>query len=597
MFMPKRLMATAVALALSFAGAPAYASEAPETTSGQESETNYWWRPDPADYADEDLSSLLGLTTDEGGQTDSNAEGLVAQDDLADLQKTLTWTRIAGDSRYETMAQIAEQGFDASEWAVIATGESFPDALAASALAGVRKCPILLTSTWDLSESTAEQIERLGVKHAYVVGGPNTVSEYVEKYIQDMGVTTQRIAGADRVETSLKVMQAMVDAGTTVDEIAVASGANFPDALSIGPWAYRMCAPILLTQGDGTLSDQEVEAIEALEEVGRVVIVGGTGSVDESVEDQLDGYDCIRLEGKDRYATSREVAEWEMGEGLSLATPYVTTGKNFPDALAGSALCGARNSVMLVADSLDAPTLELLSENEDDLLRGFIFGGQSSFPYDDPLATNGGGTNGGGNNGEANGGNNGQKEGTEKRGYQNPEGFYQVSSKNVTITSAASEPWNYITPSRITDDATRDDCVNAFIERAREYVGSPYVWDYACAPDVGVDCIGLVYQCAYACGMDLGGGTGNEDFNPWAHYITGYSGWHSHDANNFWDYGRAMHVSLEQRMPGDVISWYGHVGIYLGDDQMIHAYSPATGVIYDSIWSYGTPRGCIRLFQ
>ena len=97
--------------------------------------------------------------------------------------------------------------------------------------------------------------------------------------------------------------------------------------------------------------------------------------------------------------------------------------------------------------------------------------------------------------------------------------------------------------------------------------------------------------------MDLGGGTGDEDFNPWAHYITGYSGWHSHDANNFWDYGHAMHVSLADRKPGDLISYPGHIGIYLGDDEMIHAYTPDTGVIYDSIWSPGTPRGCIRLFQ
>ena len=94
-----------------------------------------------------------------------------------------------------------------------------------------------------------------------------------------------------------------------------------------------------------------------------------------------------------------------------------------------------------------------------------------------------------------------------KMGYQNPEGFYQVSSKNVQITDEASAPWNYVTPSRIGVWATREECVNAFVGRAREYLGTPYVWDYSCAPGVGVDCIGLVYQCAYACGMDLGGGT------------------------------------------------------------------------------------------
>ncbi len=183
----------------------------------------------------------------------------------------------------------------------------------------------------------------------------------------------------------------------------------------------------------------------------------------------------------------------------------------------------------------------------------------------------------------------------DKMGYQNPAGFYQVSSKNVQITSAATYPWNYVTPSRIGVWATREECVNAFISRAREYLGTPYVWDYSCAPGVGVDCIGLVYQCAYACGMDLGGGTGYDDFNPWAHWITGSGGWHSHDANNFWDYGKVMHVSLSARQPGDLISWSGHVAIYLGDDTIIEAYPGS--VTYASLWAHGTPRGCMRLFH
>ena len=182
-----------------------------------------------------------------------------------------------------------------------------------------------------------------------------------------------------------------------------------------------------------------------------------------------------------------------------------------------------------------------------------------------------------------------------KMGYQNPAGFYQVSSKNVRITSAATAPWNYVTPSRIGIWASRQDCINAFIGRAREYLGTPYVWDYSCAPGVGVDCIGLVYQCAYACGMDLGGGTGYDDFNPWAHWTSGSSGWHSHDANNFWDYGKVMHVSLGDRQVGDLISWAGHVAIYLGNDSIIEAYPGS--VMYNSLWAHGTPRGCMRLFH
>ncbi len=183
-----------------------------------------------------------------------------------------------------------------------------------------------------------------------------------------------------------------------------------------------------------------------------------------------------------------------------------------------------------------------------------------------------------------------------KMGYQNPSGYYQVSSKNVKITSAARAPWNYVTKSRISIWASRNDCVNAFVSRAYEYMGSPYMWNYSCAPGVGVDCIGLVYQCAYACGIDLGGGTDYDDFNPWAHYVTGNSGWHSHDAENFWNYGRALHVPLEARQRGDVISYPGHAAVYVGNDTVVEAIMGA-GVVQRNMYASGSPRGVIRLFH
>jgi len=182
-----------------------------------------------------------------------------------------------------------------------------------------------------------------------------------------------------------------------------------------------------------------------------------------------------------------------------------------------------------------------------------------------------------------------------KLGWQNPSGLYQVSRKSVTITSAARYPWNYVTPSRIGVWATRSECVNAFVQRAREYLGTPYMWNYSCAPGVGVDCVGLVFQCAYACGMDMGPGVGYNDFNPWAHYSTGVSGWHSHDANNMWSYGKVQRLPLSARQYGDCISWAGHIAIYVGNDTIIEAY-PGMGVGYNSLYAHGSPRGCLRFF-
>ena len=177
---------------------------------------------------------------------------------------------------------------------------------------------------------------------------------------------------------------------------------------------------------------------------------------------------------------------------------------------------------------------------------------------------------------------------TGKAGYQNPSSMYQVSSFNVAPNPNAYGVFSYMTPSRISQDATRSDCVEAFIGRAYDYLGTSYVWNYACAPGVGVDCIGLVFQCAYAVGMDLG------EFNPYDHYATGANGWHSRDANNMWNYGKIMRLSVDQRQRGDLIFYSGHVAIYLGNDTVIEALPPSVRI--SNMWNYGTPIGVGRLF-
>ncbi|WP_303870738.1 NlpC/P60 family protein, partial [Fannyhessea vaginae] len=176
----------------------------------------------------------------------------------------------------------------------------------------------------------------------------------------------------------------------------------------------------------------------------------------------------------------------------------------------------------------------------------------------------------------------------DKVGYQNPAGYFRVSSWNVPSVWGAPYPFNYMTSSRIGVNASRQECIDAFLSRAKEYIGTPYVWDYACAPGVGTDCVGLVMQCAYACGMDLG------EFNPYDHWATGPYGWHSHDANNLYNSGMYQSINLADRQPGDLIFWRGHVAIYCGGDWIIEAYPP--DVHWSHLYDHGAPIGCGRIF-
>ncbi len=172
------------------------------------------------------------------------------------------------------------------------------------------------------------------------------------------------------------------------------------------------------------------------------------------------------------------------------------------------------------------------------------------------------------------------------RGFQNPGWMFQVSNRSVSVKNQGSGIFGYRTESRIPWNATRSQCVEAMIARAYEYLGTRYVWDYACAPGVGVDCAGLVMQCLYATGMNL------SPYNPWDHY---YTPGHNHYANDFWNCGRFKKLSYSQAQRGDILSWSGHVAIYLGNGMMIEAANPQVGVRLVRVNTSGL-RGVLRPF-
>lgn len=233
-------------------------------------------------------------------------------------------TRLAGETRYDTAAEVARAAFASSAGAVLVRGDEFPDALAAAGVAGVLDAPILLTDRDELSVVTADSLRALGVREVTILGGTAAVSSGVEEQLRAMAIGVGRLAGGDRYAT------AAAAAGES-STMLLASGESFADALAAGPLAFTRGLPIVLTRRD----DLPDATAGALRDVDDVIVVGGTAAVSDEVAAEVEalGASVRRIAGPSRQATAIAVAA-ELG-GVRVALARADT---FPDALAAAAL-------------------------------------------------------------------------------------------------------------------------------------------------------------------------------------------------------------------------------------------------------------------
>ncbi|WP_066041711.1 cell wall-binding repeat-containing protein [Herbiconiux solani] len=162
--------------------------------------------------------------------------------------------------------------------------------------------------------------------------------------------TVDRVAGPDRYSGAVALSVSGYPDGAPV--VYVATGTNYPDALSAGPAAAVQGGPLLLTLPD-SLPDVVVSELGRLKPA-KAVVVGGTASVSPAVEAQLRGLvpSVVRVAGPDRFSGSRALVDYAFGAGGTHGAPtaYISTGWNFPDALAAGAAGGHADSPVLLVD-------------------------------------------------------------------------------------------------------------------------------------------------------------------------------------------------------------------------------------------------------
>lgn len=185
-----------------------------------------------------------------------------------------------------------------------------------------------------------------------------------------------RIAGDDRYKTAVAASQRAFANGA--ETVVLATGQNWPDALGGSALAGAIDGPLLLTRSTTLPEDVRAEILRL--GAGRAYVLGGEAAVSDAVMSELETLlgplNVVRLGGSTRYETARLVADESikvLGNRYD-GSALVTTGRNFPDALAASPLAAHKGwPILLVPGSGDLYV-------PDDTASATIVGGTLAVP-------------------------------------------------------------------------------------------------------------------------------------------------------------------------------------------------------------------------
>lgn len=278
-------------------------------------------------------------------------------------------SRIAGQNRYESAAQISREQFTNAKKVIVVNAQKYADALSATTLSD-GKYSILYTEKDSLPTATRNEIQRLNPVEVYLLGGQQSISAGIENILKKYSNKVTRIAGRDRYETSAKVA-----AMSKKKNVVIASGENFSDPLYASSYAYSNNAKILLSSGKTLSRETRDYLLRNKSSIGKVTVVGGGQSISSATVryiQSVTGKNVSRISGRNRYDGSVKVAN-----SMNKDKVFIASGEDFADALAISPLAQKLNAPILLSSKgkLDTSVIAFLNNFKNSIKDVFIVGG------------------------------------------------------------------------------------------------------------------------------------------------------------------------------------------------------------------------------
>lgn len=260
-----------------------------------------------------------------------------------------------------------------SDTAVLVRDDDYPDALVAGPLAANYNAPILMTPTKQVPHRVVDALRTHGFTKVILVGNPGAISAGAASQLQNAGFQVQRLGGQDRYRTAGAVADHLLAArGQDKSDVYLATGVDYPDALSASSAAIKNVGVVLLTPRrtvDGTSQGWMNSAKAA-----KVVAVGGPAVTAAERSVHLDE----KQVGVDRYETAEKVASAYFPPNPGRIA--VATGKDFPDATLAASLTARTGSPLVLTrtDTLTQPTTQFLTRNRASVRKVDVVGGKAA---------------------------------------------------------------------------------------------------------------------------------------------------------------------------------------------------------------------------
>ncbi|MFZ7121881.1 MAG: cell wall-binding repeat-containing protein [Eubacteriaceae bacterium] len=161
----------------------------------------------------------------------------------------------------------------------------------------------------------------------------------------------KRLSGSNRWDTSSLI----ADYGWAVtNSIVLASGVNFPDALAAAPFAFKIDAPLILTE-KGSIPKETMDTINKLKPK-TIYVLGGPIAIKDSVVNQLksNGYTVERVYGTNRFGTAVAIGN-QLRQRTQFTTAILAYGMNYPDALSVNSVASSNGYPVLFTEKESLP--------------------------------------------------------------------------------------------------------------------------------------------------------------------------------------------------------------------------------------------------